>query len=115
MEDYDEVMKIIVRSAMELTDADLAELDLFENENRVRNYLINKIPKEKQEKKVVVEMYEPDDFFDGGIIKHVVETNRPYVTGFTDEDPFYKGVSYIKSEVALPLSRKGRFPRCAEH
>ncbi|MBX3001369.1 MAG: GAF domain-containing protein [Caldilineaceae bacterium] len=99
--DPDRVMQQIVVSALDLTEADTADLYLYEEGNLAASYYLKRsqdisldaVQKDKSPKNIKL-----------GIVSHVVQTGTPYFTfGDAQKDTRYQGDRDVHSEVAVPL------------
>jgi GAF domain-containing protein len=98
----DKVMRGIVLRATRLTNASVADLDLYEGGIRVRTYACLAGQKEEQVEKHDWTRDTPP--LPRGIMTHVAETKLPYRTPFdAQDDPLYKGASDVHCELAVPL------------
>lgn len=98
----DKVMRAIVLRAARLTNANIAELDLYEGGNRVRTYAWTLGQEEEEiQQHDWTSNAEP---LPRGIMTHVAETKQPYHTVVDAQaDTLYKGSPDIHCELAVPL------------
>lgn len=101
----DDVMQVIVRKAMELTNADVGNLHIYEGDRPTITYCAGR---ESDGTIRIQNRVEEEDIEDlaarRGIVAHVAETLQPYRTpGDAQEDAYFKGSKNIHSNIAVPL------------
>lgn len=103
-DDPELVIRIVIQSAMALSEAEVGTLHLYEA-GTVGKIYVNKegaegveLPADK------IDLEEGAGNIMRGIVELVAETRSSYLTsGSAQEDPHYKGGTEIHSEVAVPL------------
>ncbi|MCG8353686.1 MAG: GAF domain-containing protein, partial [Chloroflexales bacterium] len=105
LDDPDLVIQLILDSALTLTRAETADIDLYKQDQPNITYL-GRVDSRTQ--KVRVERVDAASAathqVKRGIVAHVARTKQPYRTiGEAQDDPYYVGEPDIHSEVAVPL------------
>jgi GAF domain-containing protein len=101
--DPDKQIQEVLDEARNITGAELALLQLYENGEPTKFF--KSITKEKG--KPIAELEKIEPYKDvSGIIHWVAKNKRVYRTNNTDKSPLYKGNPLIKSELAVPLKSK---------
>lgn len=101
----DDVMQLIISSAMELTQADVGNLHIYEGERPTVTYSA-----ERDDSGKIVVKGRIDEEQVGhlparrGIVAHVAETMKTYRTvGDAQSDPYFKGADDVHSNIAVPM------------
>jgi GAF domain-containing protein len=105
IDDVEHVMRTVLQAAIKLTNADQADLHLYEK-HVVRNTFFAQ--REKPDDSIAYDSVNERDIrapqIQRGIITYVTTTRKPYYTyGDAQDDPHYRGAEDIHSEIAVPL------------
>ena len=102
--DLDQVLKLIVEKGLQITETQWGDLALFDREGRqTARYAV-------VEQGATIEKIVPGETpgwevaWDQGIVSSVAQTKTPYLSqGDVKQDPRYRGLPFIHSEVAVPF------------
>jgi GAF domain-containing protein len=106
LNDPDQVIRLVLEDALELTQAQTGDLHLYENGRLGTTYFTSRegervLPAEREKDPSV-------DRINRGIVARVAETRQTYRTeGDAQSDTYYRGKGDIHSEVAVPLVSGG--------